>query len=126
MQLLLDHGADWTARYRSGETPLHLAAALGTPSLGLFGPTRAERNGPYGPLGRGVQSLIAVFVGTGLGAAILGYGIQDTTATTAAQQSTTTAPAKAALVTVKKEEAKPKTINVTAVLRKTVATPAEY
>ena len=36
--------------------PLHLAAALGTPSLGLFGPTRAERNGPYGPLGRGVQS----------------------------------------------------------------------
>ncbi len=36
--------------------PLHLAAALGTPSLGLFGPTRAERNGPYGPLGRGLQS----------------------------------------------------------------------
>jgi len=36
--------------------PLHLAAALGTPSLGLFGPTRAERNGPYGPHGRGVQS----------------------------------------------------------------------
>lgn len=36
--------------------PLHLAAALGTPSLGLFGPTRAERNGPYGPHCRGVQS----------------------------------------------------------------------
>jgi heptosyltransferase-1 len=36
--------------------PLHLAAALGTPSLGLFGPTRAERNGPYGAHGRGVQS----------------------------------------------------------------------
>ena len=36
--------------------PLHLAAALGTPSLGLFGPTRAERNGPYGARGRGVQS----------------------------------------------------------------------
>ena len=36
--------------------PLHLAAALGTPSLGLFGPTRAERNGPYGPRCRGVQS----------------------------------------------------------------------
>ena len=30
--------------------------ALGTPSLGLFGPTRAERNGPYGPHGRGLQS----------------------------------------------------------------------
>lgn len=36
--------------------PLHLAAALGTPSLGLFGPTRAERNGPYGPRCRGLQS----------------------------------------------------------------------
>jgi heptosyltransferase I len=36
--------------------PLHLAAALGTPSLGLFGPTRAERNGPYGPRSRGLQS----------------------------------------------------------------------
>ncbi|HZP36877.1 MAG TPA: lipopolysaccharide heptosyltransferase I [Methylomirabilota bacterium] len=36
--------------------PLHLAAALGTPSLGLYGPTRAERNGPYGPRCRGVQS----------------------------------------------------------------------
>jgi ADP-heptose:LPS heptosyltransferase len=36
--------------------PLHLAAALGTPCLGLFGPTRAERNGPYGPSCRGLQS----------------------------------------------------------------------
>ena len=36
--------------------PLHLAAALGTPSLGLFGPTRAERNGPYGAHCRGLQS----------------------------------------------------------------------
>ena len=36
--------------------PLHLAAALGTPALGLYGPTRAERNGPYGPRCRGVQS----------------------------------------------------------------------
>ena len=33
--------------------PLHLAAALGTPCLGLYGPTRAERNGPYGPRCRG-------------------------------------------------------------------------
>ena len=36
--------------------PLHLAAALGTPSLGLYGPTRAERNGPYGRHCTGVQS----------------------------------------------------------------------
>lgn len=28
--------------------PLHLAAAAGTPCVGLYGPTRAERNGPYG------------------------------------------------------------------------------
>jgi len=36
--------------------PLHLAAALGTPSLGLYGPTLAERNGPYGARCRGLQS----------------------------------------------------------------------
>jgi lipopolysaccharide heptosyltransferase I len=28
--------------------PLHVAAALGTPCVGLYGPTAAERNGPYG------------------------------------------------------------------------------
>ncbi len=28
--------------------PLHLAAALGTACVGLYGPTSAERNGPYG------------------------------------------------------------------------------
>jgi heptosyltransferase-1 len=28
--------------------PLHLAAAVRTPCVGLYGPTRAERNGPYG------------------------------------------------------------------------------
>jgi heptosyltransferase I len=36
--------------------PLHLAAALGTPTIGLFGPTRAERNGPYGEKARAIQS----------------------------------------------------------------------
>ncbi|MFQ5896732.1 MAG: lipopolysaccharide heptosyltransferase I [Candidatus Methylomirabilia bacterium] len=36
--------------------PLHLAAALATPALGLYGPTRATRNGPYGPRCRGLQS----------------------------------------------------------------------
>lgn len=41
----------------AGDTgPLHLAAALGTPCLGLFGPTRAERNGPHGRASRGLQS----------------------------------------------------------------------
>lgn len=33
----------------SGDTgPLHLAAAVGTPCVGIFGPVPAERNGPYG------------------------------------------------------------------------------
>ena len=29
--------------------PLHLAAAVATPCVGLFGPMPAQRNGPYGP-----------------------------------------------------------------------------
>lgn len=34
----------------SGDTgPLHLAASVGTPIVGLFGPTRPERNGPWDP-----------------------------------------------------------------------------
>ncbi|HUF16438.1 MAG TPA: glycosyltransferase family 9 protein [Thermoanaerobaculia bacterium] len=35
----------------SGDTgPLHLAAALGTPVVGLYGPTDPSRNGPWGQL----------------------------------------------------------------------------
>lgn len=34
----------------AGDTgPLHLAAAVGTSCVGIYGPTRAQRNGPYGP-----------------------------------------------------------------------------
>ena len=41
----------------AGDTgPLHLAAALDTPSIGLYGPTRAERNGPYGARCQSLQS----------------------------------------------------------------------
>jgi lipopolysaccharide heptosyltransferase I len=41
----------------SGDTgPLHLALALGTPALGLFGPVPAERNGPRGPGYRCLQA----------------------------------------------------------------------
>lgn len=41
----------------AGDTgPLHLAAALGTPCVGLYGPTRAERNGPYGARCKSLQS----------------------------------------------------------------------
>lgn len=36
--------------------PLHLAAALGTVTVGLYGPTRAARNGPYGQVQRALES----------------------------------------------------------------------
>jgi heptosyltransferase-1 len=36
--------------------PLHLAAALGTPCVGLYGPTQTERNGPYGAGHRALQA----------------------------------------------------------------------
>jgi len=35
--------------------PLHLAAAVDTPCIGLFGPVPAKRNGPYGALHRTVE-----------------------------------------------------------------------
>lgn len=37
--------------------PLHLAAAVGTPCVGLYGPMPAERNGPYGPAHVAVQEV---------------------------------------------------------------------
>jgi len=41
----------------SGDSgPLHLAAAVGVPCVGLFGPTSAQRNGPYGTIHRTIQS----------------------------------------------------------------------
>ena len=40
-----------------GDTgPLHLAAALGTKVIGLYGPTNPRRNGPYGQLERCVST----------------------------------------------------------------------
>jgi heptosyltransferase-1 len=36
--------------------PIHVAAASDVPALALFGPTRGDRNGPYGPVGRYLQS----------------------------------------------------------------------
>ena len=29
--------------------PMHISAAMGTPTVGLFGPNLPERFGPYGP-----------------------------------------------------------------------------
>ena len=42
--------------------PLHLAVAVGVPSVGLFGPMPAERNGPYGPKHIAIQN--ATFEGS--------------------------------------------------------------
>jgi heptosyltransferase I len=36
--------------------PVHVAAVLGVPTVGLYGPTSARRNGPYGARAAGVQS----------------------------------------------------------------------
>ena len=40
--------------------PLHLAAAVGTPCVGLFGPVPAKRNGPYGPGHRTVEPAVSL------------------------------------------------------------------
>lgn len=37
--------------------PLHLAGAVGTPCVGLYGPSPLDRNGPYGPRHAGVQNV---------------------------------------------------------------------
>ncbi len=42
--------------------PLHLAAAVGTPCVGLYGPMPAKRNGPYGSQHLALQK--ATFEGT--------------------------------------------------------------
>jgi lipopolysaccharide heptosyltransferase I len=40
-----------------GDTgPVHIAAVLGVPTIGLYGPTSARRNGPYGPRAAAIQS----------------------------------------------------------------------
>lgn len=42
----------------SDSGPLHLAAAVGTPCVGLYGPWPAERHGPYGPGHVVVQKMV--------------------------------------------------------------------
>ena len=37
--------------------PLHIACAVGTPAVGLYGPTAPERNGPFSPHDRVVRSV---------------------------------------------------------------------
>lgn len=40
--------------------PLHLAAAVGTPCVGLFGPVPAKRNGPYGSIHQTVEPPVSL------------------------------------------------------------------
>jgi ADP-heptose:LPS heptosyltransferase len=45
----------------SGDTgPLHMAVALGIPSIGLFGPTDPERYGPWGQRGEGRRGAVVL------------------------------------------------------------------
>lgn len=54
--------AEWLRRAKlvvSSDTgPAHLAAALGTPAVVMFGPTWGDECGPYGPQHRVVQSIV--------------------------------------------------------------------
>ena len=44
----------------SGDTgPLHIAAALNIPCVGIYGPSSPERNGPYGKIHRVVQTNVS-------------------------------------------------------------------
>ncbi|MEW5802162.1 MAG: glycosyltransferase family 9 protein [bacterium] len=43
----------------AGDTgPLHMAAAIGTPCVGIYGPSSPERNGPYGDFHTVVQAAV--------------------------------------------------------------------
>ena len=56
-----------------GDTgPLHLAAALGVVCVGLYGPTAAERNGPWGQVRRALQSPDGTLAGIDVEAVLAG------------------------------------------------------
>src|SRR5207247_9709017 len=56
-----------------GDTgPLHLAAALGVVCVGLYGPTTAERNGPWGQVRRALQSPDGTLAGIDVEAVLAG------------------------------------------------------
>jgi heptosyltransferase-1 len=60
----------------AGDTgPLHLAAALGTPCVALYGPTSGRRNGPYGAGHRVLQSADGTM--TGLSVAAVSTAVQE-------------------------------------------------
>ncbi|HEU5323208.1 MAG TPA: lipopolysaccharide heptosyltransferase I [Methylomirabilota bacterium] len=59
----------------AGDTgPLHVAAALGVPCVGLYGPTAAARNGPYGPGHHALQSPDGTLAALGVDAVLHAVG----------------------------------------------------
>ncbi|MBI2878375.1 MAG: lipopolysaccharide heptosyltransferase I [Candidatus Rokubacteria bacterium] len=56
-----------------GDTgPIHIAAALGVPTLGLYGPTSGRRNGPYGARTLTIQSPTGRMEGISVEAVVAG------------------------------------------------------
>jgi ADP-heptose:LPS heptosyltransferase len=54
-----------------GDTgPVHVAAVLGVPTIGLYGPTSARRNGPYGPRVATIQSPTGLMDGVSVDAVL--------------------------------------------------------
>ncbi|HXA42260.1 MAG TPA: lipopolysaccharide heptosyltransferase II [Candidatus Solibacter sp.] len=54
--------------------PMHLAVSVGTPTVGIFGPTSARKRGPYGSRHRAVQAHIYCGPCAGIGGPMRGCG----------------------------------------------------
>jgi lipopolysaccharide heptosyltransferase II len=54
--------------------PMHLSVAVGTPTVGIFGPTSALKRGPYGARHRAVQAHIYCGPCAGIGGPMTGCG----------------------------------------------------
>ena len=54
--------------------PMHLSVSVGTPTVGIFGPTSARKRGPYGPRHRAVQAHIYCGPCAGIGGPMEGCG----------------------------------------------------
>jgi len=62
----------------AGDSPLlHLAAAVGTPAIGLFGATDGRRRGPYGPGHRVIQALPDSPPDMGMGSLLSWIRVED-------------------------------------------------
>jgi heptosyltransferase-1 len=74
----LAHVARASALFAAGDTgPVHLADAVGSPTLALFGPTDPERNGPYRDRRGIVTSMTSVADEAVLGRALMILGREE-------------------------------------------------